>query len=639
MRHLTIGTAGHVDHGKTRLTAALTGTDTDRWAEEKRRGVTIDIGFARMTLPGNLTVSIVDVPGHERFIRNMLAGATGVDAVLMTVAADDGVMPQTLEHLGILELLGIREGVIVITKKDLADEEWLRAVEEEIREKVKGSFLENAPVCAVSAVTGEGLEELRGEIAALAERIPEKPEKRPFRLPVDRVFTLGGSGVIVTGTVAEGTLETGQSVMLFPGEKTVRIRELQSHGESVPRVSAGMRAAAALSGAGKEEIGRGSVLAEPGSIRTAGNLTASLRLLKDSPFSVRNSSRLHLYTGTQELLCKVRLLDRDELLPGEECFTQLFFEGDGAAVRIADRFVVRFFSPVVTVGGGTVLETDTKRAKRNRPELLDRLEALLTSRDERVYDAVLNAGSGLIGEGALSLLLGLSSEEAAASAACLLEQGRILDTGSGYAAAPVYERIREKAAAVLADYHGREPLSEGMPLGEFREKVFGGEAGSRGGEIFLGMLRADGALRLRGNTVSAGDFQVTLPPETEACRSGILRDFRGYGFMPPPLSEYEKQHEGRGTQLPKLLRLMKERGELVDLGRGYVMDAETLHLARSRLAGMFERQGPVTLGQYRTELGISRKYASLILEYFDGQKLTKLEGEARVPLRGFSSGS
>ena len=364
MKHVVIGTAGHVDHGKTWLTRALTGVNTDRLEEEQRRGITLDLGFAQLELPNGQDASIVDVPGHEKLVRNMIVGATGIDVVLLVVAADEGFMPQTQEHLDILQLLDVKSGIIVLTKKDLVDDDWLQVVTEDTRERVKGTFLENAPVIPVSAETGENIELLKREIVKIVEHADLKRTDNPFRLPVDRVFTKKGFGTIVTGTLVDGTLRMGDVADVYPQEVTAKVRGLQTHNVAQPEVYAGMRVAVNLTGVDTSVIRRGCTVAAPESMLQASQVAVRLNLLPDSPYDVRNSSQLHFYHGTQELMAKVRLLDRDVLEAGDSCFAQLTLNKE-LTMRNQDKFIVRFFSPVVTVGGGEILEPTSRKLRRN----------------------------------------------------------------------------------------------------------------------------------------------------------------------------------------------------------------------------------------------------------------------------------
>ncbi len=634
MKRLVLGTAGHIDHGKTELVRALTGTDTDRWAEEKRRGITIDIGFAKMPLEGGGYVSIVDVPGHERFIRNMLAGASGIDAAIMVVAADDGVMPQTVEHLEILQLLDVREGVIALTKTDLVDGEWISAVSGEIRGRMKGTFLEEAPIFPVSALTGEGIADLAAGIRDLVDRVSGRTEDRPFRMSVDRVFTKSGAGVVVTGTAGDGTVSEGASLSLYPQGKAVRVREIRNHDERIREAGAGMRTALNITGAGKDEIRRGSVLAEDGTVRVTEAVTASLTLFPDAGFAVRNSSRLHFYLGTQELIARVRLLDRDELLPGGRCYAQFFFETPLTA-RNRDRYIVRFYSPVTTVGGGAVIDADARRLKRRRPEILTRLQALETSDEDLVLDEAVRSGFAMTDEDALLSVSGLGRAEIRSAVEGLLSSGRAVKIGERLIAASCLAEIRSRAEEILGEYHSKHPLSHGMKRGEFLERLFGdGARSARAGEVAK-ELEDEGVIALRGAAASLASFSVRLSPGQEKIRREIAADYRRFGYRPETDGAYLA---GRGHEYEEMFRHMLSAGELVRLKEDCAVSGEVLEEAEATLREMFEKNSRVTLAEFRTATGSSRKYAMMFLEHFDGEGLTRLVGDARILLTGSPGG-
>lgn len=370
MKHIIIGTAGHVDHGKTLLVKALTGIDTDRLQEEKKRGITIELGFAHLDFSDGTQAGIVDVPGHEKFIKNMLAGAGGIDLAMLVVAADEGFMPQTVEHLGILSLLGIRDGLVVITKCDMVEPEWVDMIREDVAQQVKGTFLEGKPVMAVSAYTGEGIPELREHLHKLVLKASEKSMRVPFRLPVDRVFSVEGFGTVVTGTLIEGCIQEGEVAEIVPSGLTAKVRNLQVHGKDVETAYAGQRVAINLAGLKKTEVARGDAVVKPGTVRSSLMIDVRLQNLRNSQRVILNDSQVHLYHGSTEQLCKVVLLDRDKLDPGESCYAQLRMTAP-VSTKAGDRFVIRFFSPLETIGGGVVLD-DTPPPPQAQPARGDR---------------------------------------------------------------------------------------------------------------------------------------------------------------------------------------------------------------------------------------------------------------------------
>ena len=427
MKHVIIGTAGHVDHGKTVLVKALTGTDTDRLAEEKRRGITIEPGFARLDWPDGTQAGIVDVPGHEKFIKNMLAGAGGIDLAMLVIAADEGVMPQTVEHLDILSLLGVQGGLVVLTKAELVDDDWLEFVRGQALELTEGTFLEGAPILSVSAVTGQGIPELRDALYRLVQEAREKSALAPFRLPIDRVFSVDGFGTVVTGTLTEGAVRVGDAVELVPSGLQSRVRTLQVHGESVDAAYAGQRAALNLTNLQKTEVHRGDAAIRPGSVRPSRMLDVRLRCLESAKRTVLNGSQVHLYHGTSVHLAKAVLLDRDELRPGESCLAQLRLT-EPMAVKQEDRFVIRFYSPVETIGGGTVLDPRPLRHKRHDPVVLDNLILREQgSGSQRLLQAAEEFGVSLPDSSQLAERSGLDTGTAVSLLADLLNQGKLAE--------------------------------------------------------------------------------------------------------------------------------------------------------------------------------------------------------------------
>ena len=474
MKRAVLGTAGHIDHGKTLLTKALTGVDTDRLAEEKARGITIELGFAPLKLKDGTLVSIVDVPGHERFVRTMMAGAAGIDCVLLTVAADDGVMPQTREHLDIIRLLQVQTGLPVITKCDLADEARLNEVEEQIGELVRGTCLEGRPACRVSALTGEGIEELKERIFSMVEGIRERSGERPARMEVDRVFPVEGFGTVATGTLTEGTLVPGREIELYPERIPGIVRSLQQHGRNEEKAEAGTRTAVSFSRLAKGYPLRGQTLAEPGSLAVTDVLTVQISVTDSCPWTIWNSSKMHFFHGTEETVCRLRLLDADRLRAGETGYAQLQMPRP-VAVRLGDRFLLRFFSPVLTVAGGTVLAFSDRRLRRNRPEVTERLTRLASPElTERLDQLITDAGlEGTDAEG-LRLLTGCAPEEFRRAEQALTDAGLLVKLPDGcLISADVEKRALEAGLAVLDRYHEDYPLMRGMPQNRWRQAVGG----------------------------------------------------------------------------------------------------------------------------------------------------------------------
>lgn len=629
MKHIVIGTAGHVDHGKTCLTRVLTGVDTDRLKEEQKRGITIEIGFAQLTLPNGQTASIIDVPGHEKFIRNMLVGAAGMDVVLMVIAADEGFMPQTREHLGILSLLGVQNGIIVVTKADMVEPEWLEAIEEEAREDVQGTFLQDAPIIAVSSYTGQGIQELKQLVVDLVEGAEQRNQDRPFRLPVDRVFSVDGFGTVVTGTLVEGSLALGDEVCVYPGEKKARVRGLQNHDKSADRVSAGMRVAVNLSGVDKADLKRGDTLAKPGSMLLSQQMDVQLSMLKDAPYPIKNDSRLHFHHGSRELVCKCVLLGRDTLEAGETGFAQLRFT-EPVAAKNGDHFVVRFFSPTVTVGGGVLLNVAPQRHKRNDPNILEGLAARASGSSERqVVQALRDAGVSMLKRAELAKAAGLTEGELDEPLAQLLDEGRAVDLGGRYMDHDTVEGLWDKTVQLLSAYHKAQPLQPGMNRGEFRGKLLP-KAPAASVDALVDYLAQHRGLRLEGPTIALPDFQVVWNSFYTDLRRQIDGIYGKAGLTTDNLDDilagFGKKQDGARQVVQRLLY----DGDLVALTPQILVCRAAYDRALQTLYGLFEGKPELTLGEARDALGVSRKYALALLEYWDSAGITRKTGDLRT---------
>lgn len=629
MKHIVIGTAGHVDHGKTCLTRALTGVDTDRLKEEQKRGITIEIGFAQLTLPNGQTASIIDVPGHEKFIRNMLVGAAGMDVVLMVIAADEGFMPQTREHLGILSLLGVQNGIIVVTKADMVEPEWLEAIEEEAREDVQGTFLQDAPIIAVSSYTGQGIQELKQLVVDLVEGAEQRNQDRPFRLPVDRVFSVDGFGTVVTGTLVEGSLALGDEVCVYPGEKKARVRGLQNHDKSADRVSAGMRVAVNLSGVDKADLKRGDTLAKPGSMLLSQQMDVQLSMLKDAPYPIKNDSRLHFHHGSRELVCKCVLLGRDTLEAGETGFAQLRFT-EPVAAKNGDHFVVRFFSPTVTVGGGVLLNVAPQRHKRNDPSILEGLAARASGSSERqVVQALRDAGVSMLKRAELAKAAGLTEGELDEPLAQLLDEGRAVDLGGRYMDHDAVEGLWDKTVQLLSAYHKAQPLQPGMNRGEFRGKLLP-KAPAASVDALVDYLAQHRGLRLEGPTIALPDFQVVWNSFYTDLRRQIDGIYGKAGLTTDNLDDilagFGKKQDGARQVVQRLLY----DGDLVALTPQILVCRAAYDRALQTLYGLFQSKPELTLGEARDALGVSRKYALALLEYWDSAGITRKTGDLRT---------
>ncbi len=628
MNHVIIGTAGHVDHGKTCLIKALTGIDTDRLAEEKKRGITIELGFANLALPNGVTAGIVDVPGHERFIKNMLAGAGGIDIAMLIVAADEGVMPQTREHLSILKLLDIPKGVVVITKCDMVDEDWAELVKEDVAEAVKGTFLEGAPMVCVSAFTGQGLDELKAILAELAETAAGKDLSRPFRLPADRVFTLGGHGTVVTGTLIEGTLREGDEIELYPSGIMTRARSIQVHSHDVTEAYGGQRVAVNLAGVRNEDIERGEVIAAPGSMTPSMMLDVRLDCLAEAGREIKNNSRLHLYHGAREILTKVVLMDRETLAPGESCFAQLRLEETIVAKR-GDRFVVRFYSPLETVGGGVIVDPCPFKHRRSDKKALEGMEIKLTGeRRDVVGRLIADHSPNWTHLADVARFGSFTVEETRAEAEALCASGAVVPIGRDvFLDAEYVKKLRKETLAVLADFHKKNPLKGGMKREELRSRIL---PDVRLGDVdsLLDHFIAKGSIKEVKGLISVASFKVEAGERLQKLMDSFAAQYQKAGFAPPGTDELIAASGEK--QAAQVLDAMLADRMLVRLDAQIYMDAACYDKALALCYELIEQKGSVTLGEFRDALGTSRKFAVALLEQFDRQKLTKKVGDARV---------
>jgi selenocysteine-specific elongation factor len=629
MRNVIIGTAGHVDHGKTELIRALTGIDTDRLGEEKKRGITIELGFAWLDLPDGTRAGIVDVPGHERFIRNMLAGAGGIDLALLIVAADEGVMPQTVEHLGILSLLEIKTGIVVVTKTDLVDPEWLELVEDQVGELTEGTFLEKAPRCFVSAVKGDGIEDLRQIIIELVGAVDKKKTSAPFRLPIDRVFSLEGFGTIVTGTLIEGSVTVGSEVELYPEGRKMRVRNIEVHGERVETAVAGQRVAVNLSGVERDAIERGDLLAAPGSVVNSSLLDVRLVCLPEATFRIRTGSRLHLYLGSRELLCRVYLLDRDELGPGEQTYAQLRLEEE-VSVKTGDHFIVRFFSPLQTIGGGTVLDPLPDRHRRYRLETRDSLEKLDGgSAKEQVAYVIERAKDVFEQIGEAKMRSGLDDDVFENALSELLADGTVHKVEDKYyIGEDRLETLVAEAVSILKAFHKEEPLQTGMKREELRTRLLR-RAPIGLTDKLLDLMIARGAIRDDGGRMAAAGFKLKIDENVKKLIDELDVLYLDAAYMPPDTSEVIDSLKKRGD-IRKVLDNMIASGRLVRLDQQIIMHADTVSDAKKRVEAALNDPGSISLADFRDSVKTSRKFAVAVLEYFDRNKLTRLVDGVRV---------
>ena len=612
-----LGTAGHVDHGKSALVLALTGIDPDRLREEKERAMTIDLGFAWLKLPSGREVGIVDVPGHERFIKNMLAGVGGIDLALLVVAANEGVMPQTREHLAILDLLGVRRGLVVITKKDLVDEEWLSLVTLEVEELIKPTVLSGAPIVAVSALTGEGLPRLVSTIDQLLSATePRKDIGRP-RLPIDRIFAIAGSGTVVTGTLIDGSLSRGQEVEIVPPGLKSRLRELQTHKARIDTASPGSRVAANLVGVATSQLKRGDVLTSPGWLAPTTILAARLHLLPSLRRPLRHNATVSFHTGAAEVMAKVRMLEKEKLAPGDTGWAQLILAETVAVVK-GDHFIIR--STADTLGGGTVVEPHATRHRRFRSAVIQGLETQERGTAEEVIISILESRQP-IEWSALLARCDLPPSEAQPAIEHLLQQQDIVGIGQGedrlLFSTSGWKSLAAKATAIVQDYHRRFPARPGMPKAELASKL---KLGPRHFISAIKRLAQEGILVEKGAAVHLPAFEIQLTPEQQAKIDAFLRSLARNPYAPP--SELIPE--------PDLLDLLVDEGRVVKISDSVVFAAATYDEMVRRITAHIKERGKVTLAEVRDMFNTSRKYAQALLEYMDEKQVTRRVGDERV---------
>lgn len=629
MKNIIIGTAGHIDHGKTTLIKALTGRNTDRWEEEQRRGITIDLGFTYFDLPGGDRAGIIDVPGHEKFINNMVAGVVGMDLVLLVIAADEGIMPQTREHVDILHLLGIEKSIIVLNKCDLVDEEWLELVEEEVREELAGTFLEHAPVAKVSAATGQGLEELIQIIEKMTEDdlTPKDIHTIP-RLPVDRVFTLSGFGTIITGTLVSGTIRKEDTLEMYPVGKECKIRSIQVHGTDRDVCYAGQRVAINLSNVKKKEIARGCVLAPKNSMKNTDLLDVKLNVLDSSMRVLTNHSRLHFFTGTSEILCRAVLLDKEEIGPGESGYVQLRLEEE-IAVRRGDKFVVRFYSPMETIGGGVILEPNPGVKKRFHQDVIDELKRKESGSVADVIELhIREHGKTLITLAELAKMTALSEQEIREAADELKSQGQIqefqLKKDTWFWHADSRRAATEEILAALTAYETKYPYRYGMKKAEV-QGIYFQQIRPNLFDRIIEFLEEEGCVKREGEFLCTPDYQVRKDGVFDQVSSVLLDTFKKARFDFVRYSEISLPKVERETG-DDILNILLVEGSVVKVTEDMYTLKEYMEEARQAISAHLADDPVITIAQVRDMFQTSRKSAKPILEYMDSIKVTKKTG-------------
>ncbi|MFB3924440.1 MAG: selenocysteine-specific translation elongation factor [Syntrophales bacterium] len=630
MRHIILGTAGHVDHGKTSLVKAITGIDTDRLKEEKERGITIELGFAHLDLKNGRRIGIVDVPGHEKFVKNMVAGAGGIDIVALVIAADEGIMPQTKEHLDICTLLGIRHGLVALTKTDLVEAQWLSLVTEDIKEFLKGSFLESSPIIPLSSETGEGIPEFLSALEELASGMEETSTSGIFRLPVDRVFTMRGFGTVVTGTLISGKLRTGEMIEILPGKITARVRGIQVHNQAVEFAEKGQRTAVNLQGVDRQSIARGALIAHPGIFEPTSRIDTLLRYLPCASGKLKNRTLVRFHTGTVETISRLILLDRDEIEPGESAYAQIVFETPGVNMA-GDRFVVRSYSPIRTIGGGQILDPLPKKHKRHSGVTDAEFEPLRKGTDAEKAAVILErSGTSGIPMRGLSVRTGISPDtlDILIKELILKREAILLDTDEMRVVSPsIYKKIRERIFSEIKSYQDRAPLKPGIAKEELKSAQ--GYLDSRLFNLVIRELEKDGRILVEKDILRTPDHRMDLKGDLGELRKKISEIYLSSKLTPPTIREVVERF-GKNAPVGSVMGVMQKEGVLVKINEELYFHRDELERLQQDYRGLLLRKGKSTPADFKELTGLSRKYIIPLLEYFDLIKFTMRVGDHRL---------
>lgn len=619
-----IGTAGHIDHGKTALVRRLTGVDTDRLPEEKKRGISIDLGFAPLVTPAGVRVGIVDVPGHERFVKNMLAGVGGIDLVLLVIAADEGVMPQTREHLAIVKLLGVARGIVVLTKRDLVEADWVELVKRDVRALLAGTALADAPMIEFSAVTGAGTPELLAEVDRQLAGAAARPEDEPARLPVDRVFTVEGFGTVVTGTLWRGRVRTGDSLELLPKGETLRVRRVQVHGATVDEARAGQRTAIALAGIEREAVDRGDWLTAPGSLRASSVLDVRFELLPDMPRAWPANTRVRFHLGASEIIGRLVLLEGADVAPGASALAQVRLEKPSVPAR-GDRFVIRSYSPSRTIGGGTVIEPQATKRRRHAAGLEELEVHEHGSLEQRLLEKLATFEKPAA-TAVLAQAVGESEAAVGAALAALAAGAEVANPSEGRWLAPArWSAAREAIESQVRGFAEAHPARYGVPKGELKSGMKGALEAALFDAAYESLL-ADHVLEQKGDRVRPADRPWSPPAETLAKLESLERDLAAAGYQVPEGPQWQAK---LGADAPEVASLGFFLGRLVRVSQELTYSAAQLDELRRRLAAWFEKKPAMTVADFRELTGASRKYAVPLLEHSDRIGWTNRVGDER----------
>ncbi|MBF0120477.1 MAG: selenocysteine-specific translation elongation factor [Desulfobacterales bacterium] len=631
MKQIILGTAGHIDHGKTSLIKAITGVDTDRLKEEKLRGITIELGFADLTLPSGQHIGIVDVPGHEKFVKNMVSGATGIDIVAMVIAADEGVMPQTREHMDICGLLNVKTGLIALTKIDMIDEEWQELVTEDIKQFTKGTFLENAPIVPISSSKGLGLDEFIKTIDRLSEKIPSRSYTGLFRLPVDRVFTMKGFGTVITGTLISGHIKVGDSIMIYPSGITSKVRGIQSHNQSISEAKAGMRTAINFQGLEKEVIQRGDVISTPGSLKPSYMLDIFFNFLKSNEKPIKNKIEIRFHSGTSEIQGNLILLDREELNPGESAVTQIRLDSPVTLVK-DDKFIIRSYSPARTIGGGFILNPIPKKHKRFKQEITDGLKNIINYSPNEIvsYHAEESIYRG-ISFSTLKIVTNIPEKSLEHTIQDLLSKRIIINVDKEnliYIHSSNFEKLKKELIDYTNNYHKLNPLKEGMSKEELKSKLHRGVE-TKLFNLLINQLIKEGKIAQAENIISLTNHKIALKIDQVDIKNKILDAYAKSGLAPPYFKELSKSINIEPSEAKEVLLFLIEKGELTKVKDDLYFKTEAITELKNKLVDFLNANGEITTSEFKNLTSASRKYLIPLMEYFDMTNITIRVGDIR----------
>ncbi len=631
MKNIVIGTAGHIDHGKTTLIKALTNRETDRLKEEKKRGISIELGFSYFDLPSKKRAGIIDVPGHEKFVKHMLAGVGGMDIVMFVVAADEGVMPQTVEHLDILSLLDVEVGIIVITKKSMVDQDFLELVKEDVKEAVEGSFLENSKMLAVDSLSKEGIPELIEEIDNLSIKIEKDKDQRPVRLPIDRVFTIKGFGTVITGTLLEGHVKPEDTLELLPQHKEVRIRTVQTYGEDAKEAFSGQRVALNISNVKKEEIERGNVLVEKGSMNTTMMIDGKLKVLKNYQRLIENRTRVKVYSDSNETVGRIVLLDKEEASSEDQVYVQLRLEEE-IAIKKNDKIILRLYSPMETIGGLSVIDPYPEKHKRFDDEVLEELKLKESGDLSTVLEKIIEKYSREIPDVEfLTVKLSEDKKTIKKGVEKLNNEGKIFSLGKlGYIHQNLYEQLKSYTLEVLEGFHSNNPLQPGVLKEELTNKLERQFYTKINDDLYK-LFEKEGLISIKEQYLSLRNFEVSLNKEQEEIKKLILEKLNQDPFNPPKKREIEQQLSKDFVEISvkQVFQLLITK-ELVRIQEDIYITRENYEKAKAILVEYLQQHDNIAIGDFRDILDTNRKMAVSLLEKYDVEGITQRDGDRRV---------